>query len=800
MFRRLRTRIIVFFVALLAVVQVVAFLLVNAANSTNARGKIDGELDVGQRIFARLLEQNRERLSQAARVMAADYALRQAIATDDVETVISALRNHGNRINADMTMLVSMDRNVVADTFARESSPHQFEFPLLVDRAAQYGSASAIELMNGHAYQLVVVPVLAPEPIAWIVLGFVVDNALAAELRQLTALEVSFLESTDAGHWRVLASTLGGQDASLTSALPDLPAAKEIHRIGDADHEQQIRVIPLDHYGDRALVAVLQRSVAEAIAAFDRLRQTLIGLGIMSLIVSIVGSALIALSITRPISQLSEAAERIQRGRYDDPVTIVRSDEIGVLATSINHMREGIAAREQEILRLAYRDTLTQLPNRSLFNDRLRAAINSASAQSRSLAVLVMDLDRFKEINDTLGHTVGDHVLREVARLLSEAVHRPESIARLGGDEFAVLLEEADQRTAERLTQRIVQALEPPIDYQGQLLDVGASIGLALYPQHGTDSGTLLRNADIAMYVAKRNKSGVALFDPQYDKHQQQHLSMLGELRRAVENGELRVFYQPKVTLAISGTRSAEALLRWEHPKRGFIPPTEFIPFAEQTGYIKVLTRWVLEEAIRQCGRWRANGLTMRISVNISARDLSNRDLPEVIAQLLLQHGAPAEQLCLEITESGFMEDPAHARAVMQRLHELGVKLSIDDYGTGYSSLAYIAQLPVDELKIDRSFVSRMTEDAMTTTIVRSTIELGHSLGLNVVAEGVEDESGMKVLKQYGCDHIQGYFFSRPLPPAKLEEWLRTSKWGYPTTDVASTSRIARLRAPIKPA
>jgi diguanylate cyclase (GGDEF)-like protein len=800
MFRRLRTRIIVFFVALLAVVQVAAFLLVNAANSTNARDKIDGELDVGERIFARLLEQNRDRLSQAARVMAADYALRQAIATDDVQTVISALRNHGNRINADMTMLVSMDRNVVADTFAHETNPHQFEFPLLVDRAAQYGSASSIELMNGHAYQLVVVPVLAPEPIAWIVLGFVVDNALAAELRQLTALEVSFLESTDAGHWRVLASTLSAQEASLAAVLPDLPEATEIHRIGDTDREQQIRVIPLDHFGDRALAAVLQRSVAEAVAPFGRLRHTLIGLGIMSLIASIIGSAVIAMGITRPISELSETAERIQRGRYDDPITIVRSDEIGVLATSINHMREGIAAREQEILRLAYRDTLTQLPNRSLFNDRLRAAIQSASTQSRSLAVLVMDLDRFKEINDTLGHTVGDHVLREVARLLCEAVPKPEAIARLGGDEFAVLLEDADQRTAERLTQRIIQAFEPPLDYQGQHLDVGASIGLALYPQHGTDSGTLLRNADIAMYVAKRNKSGVAIFDPQYDKHQQQHLSMLGELRRAVEQGELRVFYQPKVTLAISGTRSAEALLRWEHPKRGFIPPTDFIPFAEQTGYIKVLTRWVLEETIRQCGRWRANGFPIRVSVNISARDLTNRELPDVIAQLLLRYGTPAEQLCLEITESGFMEDPAHARAVMQRLHDLGVKLSIDDYGTGYSSLAYIAQLPVDELKIDRSFISRMTEDAMTTTIVRSTIELGHSLGLNVVAEGVEDETGMKVLKQYGCDHIQGYFFSRPLPAAKLEEWLHTSKWGYPTMDVASTSRIARLRVPTKPA
>jgi diguanylate cyclase (GGDEF)-like protein len=798
MFLRLRTRIIVFFVALLALVQIVAFVFVNAANSTNARQKIDGELQVGERIFARLLEQNRERLSQTARVMAADYGLREAIASNDVDTVISALRNHGGRINANMMVLVSLDRNVVADTFALDTQPHQFEFPMLIDRAAQQGSASSIELINGHAYQVVVVPVLAPLPISWIVLGFIVDNDLAAELRQLTSLEVSFLESTSgpgAGGWRVLASTLGSEGTSLAASLPELPAASDVHLIGVGAGEQQIRVITLDHFGDKTLVAVLQRSVSQAIAAFDNLRKTLIALGALSLLLSVAGSFAIALGITRPISQLSDAAQRMQAGDYSQPVDVTRGDEIGVLATSLNHMREGIAAREHEILRLAYQDTLTDLPNRAKFNERLQHAIDNVAAKtSTGLSVLMMDLDRFKYVNDTLGHNVGDHVLREVGRRLKDLLRKHDMVARLGGDEFAILLESVEPGNAARVAQKILTSLESPIGYLGQPLDVGTSIGIAHYPLHGMDAAILLRNADIAMYVAKRNKSGFATYDPEYDTHQQQHLSLLSDIRRAVENNELRLYYQPKVSLSSSAAAAVEALLRWIHPTRGMIPPAEFIPFAEQTGYIKILTRWVLEESIRQCGKWHASGLCMKVSVNISARDLMNRELPDMIAQLLEKYRTPANLLCLEITESGFIEDPSYAQRVLGRLNALGLQLSIDDYGTGYSSLSYIAQLPVDELKIDRSFVMKMMQDKTTSMIVRSTIELGHSLGLKVVAEGVEDEASYNFLQELGCDHAQGYFMSRPLPPRELEEWLRTSQWGQTKYEPNATARISLLK------
>lgn len=779
MFRHLRTRIAVFFVALLVLVQITALVAVNAANSTNARQKIEGELGVGERIFGRLLEQNRDRLVQATKILAADFAFREAIATNDLGTVLSALQNHGDRINANAMMLVSLDGTVLADTLNPDATAHPFYFPALLKSAKSAGSASSIELLQKRAFQLVVVPVLAPLPIAWVAVGLTVDDAVAAELRQLTSLEVSFMGRSDAGAWHVLATTLSDDTREqLLGELPDLPVALETKRIGSGALEQQLRVIELHQQGGSEVVAVLQRSVATAIAAFDKLRVTLVSLAGFSLLLSVAGSIAISRGITRPLSELVGAAVRIQKGDYGAQVAVARNDEIGVLASSLDQMRSGIAVREQEILRLAYRDALTGLPNRVLFNVRLNEALASAAQMASPLAVLLMDLDRFKHVNEALGHGVGDHLLKEVAARLQGLLRAEDTVARFGGDEFAVVLPHANADYAAGIAHKILRALEQPIDFEGQPLDVGSSIGIAHYPEHGADAGALLRDADIAMYVAKDSKGGFAVFDAKYDTHQQEHLSMLSELRRAVEHNELAVFYQPKLSLASSSVGAVEALLRWVHPVRGFVPPGEFIPFAEQTGYIKVLTRWVLEESVRQCGEWLALGKPLQVSVNISARDLTSRELPEFVGGLLSRYGVPACLLCIEITESGIMEDPLQAQGVLEGLHALGIHLAIDDYGTGYSSLSYVVRLPVDELKIDRSFVVGMVGDPTMLTVVRSTIELGHNLDLRVVAEGVEDEATLALLRQLGCDQAQGYFLSRPISAAKLEEWIAGSAWG----------------------
>jgi diguanylate cyclase len=791
--QRLRTRIIVFFVALLALVQLAAFALVNAANSHNAHQKIEEELSVGERVFQRLLVQNAQNLAEDARLLASDFAFREAAATQDGATITSALANHGARIGAGAMLFVGLDGRVIADTLAPRNVPRPFEYPRLLQQgsgssATATGGHVDIGFLSGKTFQLGAVPVMAPLAIGWIVVGLPVDDAFARDLRQLTSLDVSFLQYSGTRRgWRTLATTADADsEADLARYLPPTAVVTSFvsrkATLAGVDH--QIRVVALNSSSDLRVVAVLHRSLADALSAFARLRNTLSVLAFTSLGLSILGSIVIALNITRPLSKIAGAAARIEQGDYSHPVEVSRADEIGVLASSLNHMRQRVAERERRILTLAYQDPLTGLANRSRFSADLEAAIGIARDK---VSILLMDLDRFKYVNDTLGHSVGDHVLEQVARRIGQVASSASCIARLGGDEFAVLLTGLAPERVEETAHAIIATLESPILYQEQPLDVGTSIGVAHFPEHGHDAQTLVRNADIAMYAAKRNKSGCQSYDPHYDTHQQEHLSLLGELRQAVEANELRLYYQPKVSLHSANVNSVEALLRWHHPKCGIVSPALFIPFAEHTGYIKVLTQWVLAEAIRQCGEWCRAGLRLQISVNISARDLMNRELPDLIAAMLERHGVPAVLLGLEITESGFMEDPAHAQKVLDRLAALGLRLAIDDYGTGYSSLSYIMKLPVQELKIDRSFISRMIGNADSSTIVRSTIELGHSLGMKVVAEGVEDLEGWNLLRHLGCDDAQGFYMSPPLPAEDLVAWMHAHDAPGGTRDARGT-------------
>jgi diguanylate cyclase (GGDEF)-like protein len=689
-------------------------------------------------------------------------------------------------------VFVDLEGRVIVDTLRPFARTRKFEYPTLI--ASGREASATIAVLDGQAFQLVAVPVQAPRPIGWVVMGFAVDDALVHDLRQLTDLEVSFaLEGPE--YRQLLASTLGMQEQP--QLLENMPphsngVTRLVMNIAGVDH--QALVIPLGDDPDERVVAVLHRSLADALAAFGRLRNTLIVLALASLLLSFAGSIAVARNITRPLETLASAAQRIEQGNYDAPVDVRRSDEIGVLASSLNHMRSGIADREKHILKLAYEDPLTDLANRSRFANLLENAIEQAALGRVRLAILMMDLDRFKYVNDTLGHGVGDHVLREVSARLQGAVVGAECVARLGGDEFAILVKHDGETDCADTARAIIIALEAPILFEGQPLDVGTSIGIAHYPEHGQDAQTLVRNADIAMYAAKRNKTGFATYLARYDTGQQEHLSLLGELRRAVERNELRLYYQPKVSMNTANISAVEALIRWEHPTRGLVAPEQFIPFAEQTGYIKLLTRWVLREAVRQVGEWQRSGLRLQVSVNISARDLMNRDLPEHVAALLAEHNVSASLLCLEITESGFMDDPGHAQKVLDRLAELGVKLSIDDYGTGYSSLSYIMRLPVQELKIDRSFISRMTADPEISTIVRSTIDLGHNLGLKVVAEGVEELAAWNMLRTLGCDDAQGFFMSRPLAPAVLVHWIRANEGVFESTNAAEWREPAQQR------
>jgi diguanylate cyclase (GGDEF)-like protein len=420
----------------------------------------------------------------------------------------------------------------------------------------------------------------------------------------------------------------------------------------------------------------------------------------------------------------------------------------------------------------ARHDALTGLPNRAWFYDQTERHL-ADGRQSGSSAVLVMDLDRFKEVNDTLGHHSGDLLLCAAAGRIRNAVRESDVVSRLGGDEFAVLLPGASRERAAQVAERIQETLEERFNVTGATIDVEASIGIALFPDNAADVSTLLQRADLAMYKAKETHAGHTFYSEELDHGHPSQLSLLGELRRAIEREELVLHYQPKATLSTGEVTHVEALVRWQRPEHGLVPPAEFIPLAEHTGLIRQLSAYVLDAALRQLHAWLEAGLDIGVAVNLSARNLLEADLPDQIAELLLLRGVPAERLVLEITESTIMADPERALGVLGRLGEMGIRLSVDDFGVGYSSLSYLKRLPVNEIKIDRSFVANMDTQEEDAFIVRSTIDLARNLGLHVVAEGVETEAVWDELGSLGCDYGQGWYLGKPMPAAHLAEWLR---------------------------
>ena len=790
--RSLQTRIIALFLLLMVFVQVGGFVLINTIGLAAAHKTVAAELDAGARVFNRLLEQDGQRLAQGARLLTSDYAFREAVATGDRATIASVLANHGKRIDASMMMLINLDQHVIAD-MQGEATGRSFTFPGLIKKAMTAQQATAMVVVDEHLYQLVVLPVLAPLPVAWVAVGIRVNDALAKDLSNLTGPSVSFLSRTRNDPWQIQASTLSESDRILL-----LRGAIE-QRFGTDDSEGQTadgegavtRALNLSTQSDQTVVAVLQEPLAVALEPFRRLQRQLMLVSLIGVVISIVASVGIARGITRPVRELAGVARRIAAGNYATIPSGFRKDEIGDLATAFHAMQDGIVTRESRITDLAYRDTLTGLPNRVRFVEYLDRALASAESAATPVSILLMDLDHFKYVNDTLGHPIGDLLLQEVAVRLQASVRSAATVvARLGGDEFAVLLPGDRISDAQRMAALMLESLAAPMTLEGHVVDIRASIGIAAYPEHGGQSSKLLRHADVAMYAAKRGNLGVAIWDDRHDQHSLARLSLMSDLRKAIGNNELALVYQPKVSLAGGGEHFVEALVRWHHPSRGLVPPSEFVPLAEQTGYICAITEWVVGSAVTQCAAWRAIGLPVNVSINLSARDLMNPEMPGRVAALLEREGCAARWISFEITESAILDDPGHAIANLERLHTLGCRLAIDDYGTGYSSLAYLRRLPVQELKIDKTFVMGMALDPSDLIIVRSTIELGHNMGLVVVAEGVEDEATYAELLALGCDTAQGYWFSRPLSPTGFAEWARESEWARPGREKVELRRV----------
>jgi diguanylate cyclase (GGDEF)-like protein len=450
-------------------------------------------------------------------------------------------------------------------------------------------------------------------------------------------------------------------------------------------------------------------------------------------------------------------------------------------------------AREKQSLE----DALTGLPNRQHLVAATRDALQSANGSSSHLALFLLDLDRFKEINDTLGHAVGDQLLKWVGTRLTEVMRAGDVVARLGGDEFAVLVTDLDEpKRAVELAEKVVAALAEPFRHEGLSHEIDASLGIALHPQHGSDFETLLQRADVAMYVAKEHGTRVQVYSAEIDRHSTARLGMLGELRHALENRELALHYQPKADLRTGDVVGVEALLRWTHPERGNIPPDEFLPLAEQTGLMRVITQFVLDEALRQLSEWWHAGLRVQAAVNVCASDLYDRRFAEMLQRSIEQHDVPPRALMIEVTESVLMTDPTRAASTLLSLASLGVGVSLDDFGTGYSSLVHLKRLPVSEVKIDRSFVMRMDVNDDDAAIVHSIIDLAGALGLRTVAEGVETRDAWDRLAVYGCDAAQGWYLSKAMPADVATGWLENFS-GTTLHQVSSDNAVTGLAVPL---
>ena len=479
------------------------------------------------------------------------------------------------------------------------------------------------------------------------------------------------------------------------------------------------------------------------------------------------------LQLDIPVSGAHETMGKRKNGSLFPLEFVVSSMQVGARHLFIATLRD-ISERKAHTDALEYQalhDALTGLPNRSLFGDRLRQALLAARRNQKMFGVLLLDLDRFKDINDALGHDRGDSLLQEVTARLRGVLRATDTIARLGGDEFAVLTPDAKHPEDVLGTARkILASLEGPFAIADQMVETGASIGIAMYPVHGDDPSTLLRRADVAMYVDKRSGGGYALYQPEQEAQTLRRSGLAGELRRSIPQGELVLHYQPQITLATGAIHSVEALIRWNHPREGLMPPDRFIPMAEETGIIHPLTAWVIDAALTQLCKWIEDGLDVSVSLNVSPRNIEDHSLEEMVARALGNFKVDPSRLTLEITEGVAMA--AAAAKALHRLHEIGVRLSLDDFGTGYSSLLYLMRLPVNEIKIDRSFVAALASDPDSGAIVRSAVGLGHNLGLRVVAEGLQDRMAEAVLLEAGCDAAQGFLVGRPAEEPEITALL----------------------------
>jgi diguanylate cyclase len=774
-----RKRLLVLIIGLVIVTQTVTLAAVLASTRGTVEARAAEQLSSGGSLALQLLRFRAGQLATGVAVTAADFGFREAVASGDPLTILSAARNNARRIGADMVLVFDTRGRLLASTAPAGSGAAEAIKRLFRDADAR--DQPAFLVLGAEAYQLVLAPVRTPETVAWVAMGFVADDALAQKIQQLVGSEVAIAVHAQDGVLHIAATLPAGERAGLVSPAP--PASgPHVARLAGTQYLALAQ--QLDASGD-AVDVVLLKPLSEVLAPYRELRDAMLVIDGIALLLAAAVGAVLGRSAARPIGELARAAQRIQQGQYATAVSVSGGDEFKSLAQTFNAMQRNIAEREAAITFHAQHDPLTQLPNRLYATDVLGRL---AGGGGRG-ALLLADLRNLRDINASLGLAVGDDVLREVAQRLRQNIGSDDSVARLGETQFLVIAPGCSPERAPLYASQLAGVIHTGFHLAGFGLDLHVACGVCLFPEHGRTPDELLQRAQVALEDAQDARTRVALYRPGRDDQHRRRLALITDLRGAIASDSLTLVYQPLVAMATRSVRTLEALVRWTHPQLGAVSPAEFVPLAESTGGSRRLTDWVLAAAIRQMGEWHQHGLDVQLSVNLSAPDILDPDLGDQILQLLRSHAVHPTALLLEITESAVMRDPQGAARNMQLLRVAGVRFAIDDFGTGHSSLSQLSLLPVDELKIDRSLVTQAVGGAVT--IVTSTIELGHSMGLKVVAEGVEDAAAWNLLRRLGCDYAQGYLISPPLPAAQVAPFVRQANQLLPASD----STVMQIRA-----
>jgi len=768
----LHARIGLFSLALFLAVQIPTLIMAYRGNNEVANERLSADLDHGTRTFRRVLDERGAQLALATRVLASDFAFRKALAVAEPAVIQSALENHAARLRADFGLVLSPRRAVVASTGTATAGSPQL-LASVAPEADESAGRSIILAFDRRLVQIAVVPVLAPDPVGWAAFGWDLDQRAANDLKQLVDVEITFLSASDTGAIQVSASTL---PAALHEEIRQ-------HVVGATLLTTDMRTVELggETYASNAIalddrrppraIVLTHQSVNKASAPFRKFTDLLTTLSIVGILGCVLGSSMLAGAIARPIRSLTAMTESMRAGDVGAHVSGKLTGELQGLADSFNRLIDSLRKRDAEVLQLAYFDGLTGLSNRVGFvkaaSHRLSAAGNDVFA-----AVALLDIASSAQINSVLGHEVGDEVIRAVATKLRDALPESDLIARFGSDNFAVLLIKGSEKKLESTLKHLITQFDAPLHVVKQAIDVRMNVGWAQLRDDGFDLATVMRRADMALNVAKTKQLPVLRFNHAMEATTHTHFALLSDLKLAVTQHQLALYYQPKLSMHGDAV-GLEALLRWNHPLLGLIMPDAFIGIAEQTGAVREVTRYVVAEAVQQLRRWSDDGLKQPVAVNISARDLQDDSFPRFVAEKLTASGVHASLLRFEITERALLDNLDAAAQTLRALQQIGIRVSLDDYGTGYATLTHISQLPVSELKIDRSFVTGLTPDTRNYAIVLSTVEMGHRLGMNIVAEGVETLAELDALRQSGCDEVQGYYFSKPLAARDVQQWMR---------------------------